>query len=162
MKTFRLLSVVALLTGASLLPVRAATGETAAPPALQVRVEAPFVFDAIQQDDVADALFFRVRDGLRATHRGLEVKQVVADKVVAGEPLLTITLVHWRTTRMGDIECRFTAEYRSADGTRSLGMFEGTTSSIMRSRAFAGADFERAAEEAGRRLGRELKKQNLI
>jgi len=162
MKTFRLFAMITLLAGSLALPAHMAAADAAPKSVLQVRVVAPFVFDAIREDDIKDTLFFRVRDALETKHRGLEVKQVDGGKADAKAPVLTLSLVNWRVTHMGDIECRFAAEYSSADGKRSLGMFEGTTSSLLRSRAFIGTDFERAAEEAGRRLGEALSKQGLI
>jgi hypothetical protein len=135
----------------------------AAPAALQVRVEVPFVFNPLYDDDIADTLFWHVKRSLGVQEKSLAVEQIRNDdKVDAARPLLTITLLHWRATRMGDIECRFTAEYRTADGTKSLGLFEGTTSALMRSRAFVGRDYERAAEDAGRQLGQALRERQLI
>ena len=162
MKTIRLLATTALFAVLSLMPAQVAAAGAAPKTVLQVRVEAPFVFDIIREDDIEEALFFRVSDALRAKHRDLEIRQVDGGQADAGAPLLTISLIHWRVSRMGDIECRFAAEYHSADGRRSLGVFEGTTSSLVRTRGFASTDFERAAEDAGRRLGEALRKQGLI
>lgn len=161
MKSIRFISVLSLLAGGLLLPARAGEEAATAPAPLVVRVEAPFVTDLTERDDVEHALFWRVKDAITAKHRDAKLEPAEGD-IPAGTPVLTLTLIHWRTNRMGDVECRFSAEYSSADGRRVLGHFEGMTSSIVRSRGFASQDFERAAEEAGRRLGAVLQEIKLI
>ncbi|HWA26066.1 MAG TPA: hypothetical protein VG734_10410 [Lacunisphaera sp.] len=141
----------------------AAAATAADRPKLQMKVVAPYVIDLIQRDEIVDALFSRVRDGIRARSRDLEIVQVEeGDEPAQGKPLLTLTLIDWRQTRMGDIECRFSAEYSSFDGKLALGIFDGVTPSIVRSRGFLGEDFVKAAEDAGRSLGEALRRQKLI
>jgi hypothetical protein len=161
MKALRFLAIISLFAGGLMLSARAES-PAATKKSLQMQVNPPLVVDLLDRNEVADELFSRVGDGIKAVHRGVEIKEVKGDESTKGEPVLILSLINWRQTRMGDIECRFSAEYRSADGKQSLGIFEGTTSSITRSRAFAGDDFGRAAEEAGRRLGEALKKKKLI
>lgn len=161
MKTFRLFALITLLAGSLALPMHAA--EAGSKSVLHVQVDTPFVFDRMRADDIQDALFLRVRDALEARQKNLEVRQLDSgDRAEAGAPMLMLSLINWRVTPIGDIECRFSADYVSAVGRRSLGVFDGTTSALLRSRAFIGSDFERAATEAGRRLGDALKKQGLI
>lgn len=138
------------------------TTNTAAKPALQVQVEAPFIFDLIRETDIVDALYWQIEQALTRKDKTLKLEQIHRTDEDASRPILTVTLLHWRTNRMGDVECRFTAEYRTADGMQSLGTFDGSTFAITRSRAFAGRDYENAAEEAGRQLRDALQKRGLI
>lgn len=163
MKSLRFLLLGLLAAGFAASTFAAGAVNKTDPAALQVRVQVPFVFNPLHDDDIADTLFWHVKRSLGVEEKSLAVEQVRDDdKVDATRPLLTITLLQWRSTRLGDIECRFTAEYRTADGTKSLGLFEGTTSALMRSSAFIGRDYERAAEDAGRRLGQALRERQLI
>lgn len=155
-----LLLVAGLVSPGFATPATADT--TAIKPALQVHIEAPFVFDPFQRDDVVEALAWQIEQALTAQNKAFTVEQVDPGEGDASRPLLTVTLVHWRTTRLGDVECRFTAEYRTAEGRQSLGVFEGNTSALMRSRGFAGRDFEKAAEDAGRQLRQTLQERGLL
>lgn len=138
------------------------TKTAATKPALQVQVEAPFIFDLIRETDVVDALYWQIEQALTRKDKTLKLEQIHRADEDASRPILTVTLLHWRTNRMGDVECRFTAEYRTADGTQSLGTFDGSTYAITRSRAFAGRDYENAAEDAGRQLRDTLQKRGLL
>jgi len=164
MKTLRLLSFFLLVVGG--MGFSAARAESTAPvsrgPTIQMKVDVPFNTDLIHRDEMADALFWRVRDGIRTKLRGVEIEEADGSEAAKDKPLLTLTLIHWRQNRMGDIECQFTAEYSSFDGKLSLGTFEGVTSAIVRSRGFEGEDFVKAAEDAGRNLGEVLRKQKLL
>lgn len=139
-----------------------ATDTTAIQPALQLHIEAPFVFDPVQREDAVEALAWQIEQALTARNKSFTIEPIDPGERDANRPLLTVTLVHWRTTRLGDVECRFTAEYRSAEGRQSLGVFEGNTSSLMRSRVFVGRDFEKAAEDAGRQLRHTMNERGLL
>lgn len=163
MKTIRLLSLLSLIAGGLVFSVRAETPAAAAgKPTLQLQVDAPYVTDLINRNDIVDALSSRVREGLARATRGLDIKELINDEPASDRPLLSVTLIRWDQTRTGDIECRFSAEYQAAGEKHSLGVFEGRTPSVMRSRGFGGEDFGRAAEDAGRELGEALRKKKLI
>lgn len=164
MKSLRFL-LISILISAGLSGVMPAAESAPSAPksaALQLRVEAPFVFNALYDDDIAEALYWQVKHALTARDKTLHIDQVTRGDGDGSRPLVNVTLLQWRINRMGDIECRFMAEYRTADGTQSLGTFEGTTASIVRSRAFPARDFEKAAEEAGRQLRNALNERGLL
>lgn len=165
MNALRLTLSALVLTAGLVGPTHAtapAAETTATHASLQVRVEAPFVFDPLDRDDIEDALAWQIEQALSAQDKSLTVEPLDRKEADARRPLLTVTLIQWRTTRLGDVECRFSADYTTADGRQSLGVFEGNTSSLTRSRGFAGRDFEKAAEDAGRQLRHALRERGLL
>lgn len=143
-------------------PATASAEKTASKPNLMIEVDAPFVFDLMSRDDVIDALYWQLEQALVAKNKALKIEQIKDDKVGADQPRLEVTLHSWRSTRTGDVECRFTAQYLVNDKKQSLGSFEGRQSSLVRSRGFAFRDYERAAEEAGQQLREALIKRGLL
>lgn len=166
MKLLRLTLASILLASTAIIHAETApaaeTKQPAAKRTLQVRVEAPFIFDSFYADDVADALYWQIKEAFNRRDKSLEVTQLSRDDESSGQPVLEVILTQWRTTRMGDIECRFSADYVTADGKQSLGMFDGRTVSITRSRTFIGRDFEQAAADAGRQLLATLQQRSLL
>lgn len=131
---------------------------------LYIEIQAPFVANAIHADDIEDALMGSVIEQLRHAKFTGKVEEAARTTVPAGAPVLTVHLMNWRTTVSGDIECRFTAEFRHADAQTELGWFDGRTSSIMRSRNqwFVGEDFVKAADAASASLVTTLKDKGLL
>ena len=165
MKTLRLLVGASLLFAGLALSLRAveASDNAAAPkPGLLLAVQSPFVSDSFVRDDVEEALYYHISRVLTAKDHSLVVSPFKGDDKSGSEPVLTVSLVKWRTNRIGDIECLLSAEIRTAEGVRPLGIFLGSSSVITRTRGFLGRDFERAAEDAGRQLGSVLRDRGLI
>lgn len=131
---------------------------------LYIEIQAPFVANAIHADDIEDALMGSVIEQLRHAKFTGKIEEAARTTVPAGAPVLTVHLMNWRTTISGDIECRFTAEFRHADALTELGWFDGRTSSIMRSRNhwFVGEDFVKAADAASASLVSTLKDKGLL
>jgi len=165
------MKILRFLLGAVLLPVGLAISaaaaepkakESAPKPGLLISVQSPFVFDSFVRDDVEEALYYHLSRALTVKDRALVVAPLKGDDKSAGEPVLKVSLVKWRTNRIGDIECLLRAELETADGVQPLGIFLGSASAITRTRGFLGRDFERAAEDASRQLSNVLRDRGLI
>lgn len=167
MKTKSTLLILAGLAATLMAPAAFATATTRTavkPQSLQVVVSGPIGADFFYSDRISDALFDRLADVFHREGFTGNLEQVrFADETKDG-PQLHIHLLEWRATRLGDIECRFTAELQVGGESRSLGVFTGTTPWITRSRswAFRDLDFTYAAEEAGRDLMRALKQSEFM
>ncbi len=158
MKTNRLSSWKTLLFALIALPLSAAKPVDA--PRLQVRVETPTVFDIVQESDVTDALLAQMDTAFRRA--GFEGRIAEIDRVSdmkADIPLLTVRLTNWERRVSGFVECRFTANLTSMDGSVvNLGAFNGTAMSWGRSDRFTlSRAFEDAAIDAMRTLYKEVK-----
>ncbi len=128
---------------------------------LYVEVEGPLTRSMMYSDDLADAFYDLLQNQFDREDVKLELKQTSR-----GEknelPALQIRILQWRTTRMGDIECRIAASYEDKNGNTNLGTFEGTTFAIMRSSAFRSLDAERAASDAIDRLLDALRDKKIL
>tara|TARA_R110002111_G_scaffold158913_1_gene225739 strand:+ start:560 stop:955 length:396 start_codon:yes stop_codon:yes gene_type:complete len=118
------------------------------------------VFDIVQESDVTDALLAQMDTAFRRA--GFEGRIAEIDRVSdmkADIPLLTVRLTNWERRVSGFVECRFTANLTSMDGSVvNLGAFNGTAMSWGRSDRFTlSRAFEDAAIDAMRTLYKEVK-----
>ncbi len=137
----------------------------AAPAALQLQVDLPFVQDLFVEQDLSEALAATVRDTFRRHgYRGGIDEIATGQRPSADRPVLTVKLINWRGSRTGFIECAFTATLALPDGTsQSLGLFTGSEMNLgARTRWDVAQTFVDAAEEASRALWRSMEKKALL
>jgi hypothetical protein len=137
----------------------------AAPAALQLQVDLPFVQDLFVEQDLSEALAATVRDTFRRHgYKGGIDEIATGNKPHADRPVLTVKLINWRSSRTGFIECAFTAALTNPDGTsQSLGLFTGSEMNLgARTRWDVAQTFVDAAEEASRALWRSMDQKSLL
>lgn len=137
----------------------------AAPAALQLQVDLPFVQDLFVEQDLSEALAATVRDTFRRHgYKGGIDEIATGNRPSADRPVLTVKLINWRSSRTGFIECAFTATITDANGTpQSLGLFTGSEMNLgARTRWDVAQTFVDAAEEASRALWRSMDKKSLL
>ncbi len=137
----------------------------AAPAALQLQVDLPFVHDLFVEEDLSEALSATVRETFRRNGYQGGIDEVAAGrKPSADRPVLTVKLINWRGSRAGFVDCVFSATLTNPDGTmQSLGVFTGSETNMGSfSRWGVAQTFVDAAEEASRALWRSLDKQALL
>lgn len=119
--------------------------------AMQLTVNVPPSMRPWVSDDVAEAFAARVADVLR--QRGYKAGIQYLDSFAspaAGRPLLAVNLVEWRTDRIGNVDCTFSATLSTPSGRKDLGLFTGTSMmTFSRHDWFARSDqFDDAARQA--------------
>ncbi|HEY0968197.1 MAG TPA: hypothetical protein VGD88_12470 [Opitutaceae bacterium] len=137
----------------------------AAPAALQLQVDLPFVHDLFVEEDLSEALSATVRETFRRNgYQGGIDEVAVGSKPSADRPVLTVKLINWRGSRAGFVDCVFSATLTKPDGaTQSLGVFTGSETNMGSfSRWDVAQTFVDAAEEASRALWRSMDKQALL
>jgi hypothetical protein len=124
-----------LALGAALLAFAgcATTRQPTSPDTVSVLVNLPPTASLIYSDWIADAFTDSVRSVFRQAgfQRPIENIRYVDDPDNAPY-LLTINLMDWRFTPLGDIDCTFTAQLGTPRGTRNLGVYSGTSLRISR------------------------------
>lgn len=160
--TFMLVTGVVALSGVALAKEPKAP---AAPAALQLQVDLPFVHDLFVEEDLSEALSATVRETFRRNgYKGGIDEVATGNKPSADRPVLTVKLISWRGSRAGFIDCAFSATLTNPDGTtQSLGLFTGSETNMGSfSRWNVAQTFVDAAEEASRALWRSLDKRALL
>lgn len=160
--TFMLLTGVVALSGVALAKEPKAP---AAPAALQLQVDLPFVHDLFVEQDLSEALSATVRETFRRNGYKGGIDEIASgNKPSADRPVLTVKLINWRGSRTGFIECAFTATLTNPDGTtQSLGLFTGSEMNLgSRTRWDVAQTFVDAAEEASRALWRSMEAKSLL
>ncbi len=120
---------VALATFAALFAVApAAEAKREATPAdLQVIVDVPPTWRPFLDDDIAEALFYRLKEVFkRRGYKGEIVQLTSLDKEAPDAPVLRLNLTEWRVDRVGNAQCTMTATLKTGAGESSLGLATGT------------------------------------
>ena len=135
------------------------------PVALNVQVNVPPSWQAWLDEDVAEALIDRVRHVFR--QRGFEgrIERVDAFDEPAGDvPLLTINLLEWRISHIGNIDCTLTANLQTPRGVRQLGIYTNTSMRWLTGPGRFGLarSFEQAAEGAIRQLADDVAESEML
>lgn len=155
------LSVCAALAGL-LAPLTTFAGATPTTPTrLQVHVETPTIFDLTREQDVADALAYRMQETFRRAGFEGRIAQIDdPDEASADAPLITLRLIDWRQGHTGFVDCRLVATMTRADGsTETLGTINGTAVTMGHVTRFDRADaFADAADNAMRDLWQRYQK----
>lgn len=152
--------------GMALAKAKNHAAEDTSRPALQVRVNVPAAVDQFNEHDIAEAIANRVRETFdRYGYQG-RIEAVRPDEDANPDrPELIVNLMQWRTTRAGFIECTFTAQLRSPDGSeQALGFFTGTEIlwGSRRSPWDLADTFVDAADNAAGQLWSELSRRDLV
>jgi hypothetical protein len=133
------------------------------PGALKVYVNVPPSWNVLLEDDISDAFVSRVRDVFLRSGFDRPVDEVRLVEDPNKQPyLLTINLTEWRINRIGNIECTFTADLRTPQGSKNFGFFTNTTMRWMGGRWGLARSFEDAAEGAIHDLCNAVKKSELL
>jgi len=119
-----LAAVAALVT----LAPAADTKKPAPKPAdLQVLVNVPPSWRPFLDDDITEALFYRLKDVFRRRGYQGELAQVTTfDAGAKDVPSLQLNLTEWRVDRIGNAQCTLNATLKTAAGEKSLGLATGT------------------------------------
>lgn len=161
--------VAAIALFAPLAP--AADKKPAAKPAdLQVIVDVPPTWRPFLEDDIAGALFYRLKDVFgRRGYKGEIAQLTTFDAEAKDAPVLRLNLTEWRVDRTGNAQCTLTASLRTAAGEKDLGLATGTALFWPRgdrwglNRQMETADaLEDAADSALRDLYRAVAKTGLV
>lgn len=102
--------------------------KTAPKPAdLQVIVDVPPTWRPFLEDDIAEALFYRLKEVFgRRGYKG-EIAQLTSfDAEAKAVPVLRLNLTEWRVDRAGNAQCTLSATLKTAAGEKDLGLATGT------------------------------------
>jgi hypothetical protein len=129
--TLALLRFPAVLAAlASLLiasPAAAAPKAASKPADLQVIVDVPPTWRPFLDDDIAEALFYRLRNVFKKRGYTGEIVQLSSgDKENREIPTLRLNLTEWRLDRTGNAQCTMTASVTTPAGEKGLGLATGT------------------------------------
>lgn len=121
---------VALAAFAALVAVvpAADTKKPAPKPAdLQVLVNVPPTWRPFLDDDIAETLFYRLKDVFRRRGYSGELAQVTTfDAGAKDVPTLQLNLTEWRVDRIGNAQCTLSASLKTAVEEKNLGLATGT------------------------------------
>jgi hypothetical protein len=117
----------ALAILATLAPAADTKSAAAKPAGLQVFVNVPPTWRPFLDDDIAEALFYRLKDVFRQRgYKGEMVQLTAFDAGAKDVPGLQLNLTEWRVDRMGNAQCTLTATLKTAAGEKGLGLATGT------------------------------------
>ncbi len=163
-------ALAAFATLITLAPAADVKKPTAKPADLQVIVDVPPSWRPFLDDDIAEALFYRLKDVFgRRGYKG-EIAQLTTFDVEAKDaPVLRLNLTEWRVDRTGNAQCTLTASLKTPAGEKNLGLAAGTALfwpqgnrwSISRQMETADA-LEDAAENALREVYDAVAKSGLV
>jgi len=99
----------------------------AQPADLQVIVDVPPTWRPFLEEDIAEALFYRLKDVFRQRGYKGEMTQLTTFDAEANHvPTLRLNLTEWRVDRTGNAQCTLTASLKTAAGEKNLGLASGT------------------------------------
>lgn len=161
------LLVVFALYGCATGPGGSSSASAARPAQLQVQVITPTMagMDPMWIDDVEDAFSERLATALHEQGFHGHINLLYdTDRPAPGIPLLRATLEEWRVDPVGNVTCTFTAQLKTAQGERSLGLFTGDSVMMWPEHDwFARADqFRSAASDAMTDLWKRMRKTGLM
>lgn len=97
------------------------------PADLQVIVDVPPTWRPFLEDDIAEALFYRLREVFgRRGYKGDIAQLTTFDAGTKDAPILRLNLTEWRVDRTGNAQCTLTASLKTADREKHLGLASGT------------------------------------
>jgi hypothetical protein len=97
------------------------------PADLQVIVDVPPTWRPFLEDDIAEALFYRLKDVFgRRDYKGEIAQLTTFDAETKDVPVLRLNLTEWRVDRTGNAQCTLTASLKTAAGEKNLGLATGT------------------------------------
>jgi hypothetical protein len=149
MKAFLRLPLL-LVLGALLLAGCTTATRPEVPGTLKVLVNLPPTWGVFLEDDVSEAFVSHIRDVFQRSGFDRPVEEVRLIEDPSRHPyLLTINLTEWRISRIGNIECTFSADLKTPRGTKNFGLYTNTEMRWGRSGRWGLARaFENAAEGA--------------
>jgi hypothetical protein len=143
----------------------ATTRQPMSPDTVSVLVNLPPSASLVYSDWITDAFTDSVRSVFHQAGFQRPIENIrYVDQPDEAPYLLTINLMEWRFTRLGDIDCTFTAQLSTPRGTRDLGVYSGTSLRLSRNPGPWGlADaFDEAAQGAIVDLFRAVVKSELL
>jgi hypothetical protein len=134
-------------------------------PPLQVQVVVPPSWRPMFDENVSDALASHIIDVFqREGFRGNLSEVALHEEPTGAADLLTVRLMEWRGDALGNINCTFAATIQTPQGSRDLGIFNGTGFRWMSGLGRFGLaeTFGDAADDATRDLYRALASSHLV
>lgn len=117
-------AMAALVT---LAPAADAKKPAAKPADLQVFVNVPPTWRPFLDDDIAETLFYRLKEVFHRRGYPGEMAQLTAfDAGAKDVPALQLNLTEWRVDHSGNAQCTLAATLKTAAGEKSLGLASGT------------------------------------
>ncbi len=111
----------------SLAPAADAKKPAPKPADLKVIVDVPPTWRPFLEDDIAEAIFYRLKNVFRQRGYKGEVQQLTTfDAETKDVPTLRLNLTEWRVDRTGNAQCTLTASIKTAAGEKNLGLATGT------------------------------------
>lgn len=108
-------------------PAADAAKAVSKPADLQVVIDIPPSWRPFLEDDIAEALFFRVRHVFRRQgYKGEVVQLTRFDDATPNVPTLQLNLTEWRIDRVGNAQCTMTVSLMTGAAEKSLGFATGT------------------------------------
>lgn len=97
------------------------------PADLQVMVDVPPTWRPFLEDDIAEALFYRLKEVFgRRGYQGEIAQLTTFDAEARDVPILRLNLTEWRVDRTGNAQCTMSATLKTAAGEKNLGLATGT------------------------------------
>lgn len=163
-------ALAAFATLALLSPAADAKKAPAKPADLQIIVDVPPTWRPFLDDDIAEALFYRLKNVFNQRgYKGEMVQLTSFDTESKQIPLLRLSLTEWRVDRVGNAQCTMTASLSTSAGEKNLGLATGTAlfwshgSRWSMSRQMDTADaLEDAADSAAREVHEAVAKSGLV
>lgn len=120
-------ALAAFATLVTLAPAADTTKPAPKPADLQVIVDVPPTWRPFLEDDIAEVLFYRLKDVFRQRGYQGTVEQLTdRDPGTKDAPVLRLYLTEWRVDRTGNAQCTLSAALKTAAGEKNLGLASGT------------------------------------
>jgi hypothetical protein len=165
MKRFTLLTFAGALLGLVAMSGCATTHQPEVPGTLAVHVNVPPHWNVFLEDRIAEAVTDQVREVFHEAGFDRPVTKVDYFADADRAPyLLTIQLNEWRINRGGMVECTFSADLKTPQATKHLGLYTHTTMRWIGGPGRFGLarSFEEAADGAIRDLSRDIARTELL
>jgi hypothetical protein len=165
MKRLNLLAFACASLGLFFLAGCATTQSPVVPGTLAVHVNVPPHWNIFLEDRIAEAFTDQVREVFHKAGFDKPVNEIRYFEDVDRAPyLLTINLNEWRINRVGMIECTFSADLKTPQATKHLGIYTHTTMRWIGGPGRFGLarSFEEAADGAIRDLCNDVAKTELL
>ncbi len=166
MKTFlTILAAVGAFATAGLFAQESAPQQQQRAIGLQVTASLPASANVIRDADIAEAFGYMMCTKLHEQgYRGRIAYVDDVKQVAPNLPHLALNLMEWRVDPLGNVDCTFNATLTTARGTKSLGIFTGTSLIAWPFGSWSARDaaFERAAASAVTDLLKKMRESNLL
>jgi hypothetical protein len=120
-------AIAAFAASVALAPAADSRKTPPKPVELQVVVDVPPTWRPFLEDDIAEALYYRLSETFhRGGYKGEMIQLDRFDHRNADIPTLEVSLTEWRIDRIGNAQCTMTARLMTPSGEQNLGLISGT------------------------------------